>query len=445
MLIIKNGKVIDPVADRVYPADLYIENDTMVKIVDHDKERAEQDGKNPAVEPESGLAGMDNIKNLAAEVFDAEGMLIAPGLADTHVHFRDPGFTYKEDILSGAEAAKKGGYTQIVLMANTKPCVDQVETLQYVLDKGDQTGIHIHSCANVTKGMAGQELVPMEQLSEAGAVGFTDDGVPILSENMVRKAMEQAALCRKPISFHEEDPKYIQNNGIHAGKAAAYYGIGGSKREAEITMIERDIRLALETGATVVIQHISTKEGVELVRQGKAAGADVHAEATPHHFTLTEEAAIEKGTLAKMNPPLREEVDRQAIIEGLADGTIDLIATDHAPHSKEETEKPLTEAPSGIIGLETALSLGIRELVQTGKLTYPQLVQRMSTAPCTLYGLRGGTLREGDPADLVIFDPEEIWKVQQFASKSANSPFIGEELPGVVHATICGGKFVYQK
>ena len=445
MLIIKNGKVIDPVADRVYPADLYIENDTMVKIVDHDKERAEQDGKNPAVEPESGLAGMDNIKNLAAEVFDAEGMLIAPGLADTHVHFRDPGFTYKEDILSGAEAAKKGGYTQIVLMANTKPCVDQVETLQYVLDKGDQTGIHIHSCANVTKGMAGQELVPMEQLSEAGAVGFTDDGVPILSENMVRKAMEQAALCRKPISFHEEDPKYIQNNGIHAGKAAAYYGIGGSKREAEITMIERDIRLALETGATVVIQHISTKEGVELVRQGKAAGADVHAEATPHHFTLTEEAAIEKGTLAKMNPPLREEVDRQAIIEGLADGTIDLIATDHAPHSKEEKEKPLTEAPSGIIGLETALSLGIRELVQTGKLTYPQLVQRMSTAPCTLYGLRGGTLRERAPADLVIFDPEEIWKVQQFASKSANSPFIGEELPGVVHATICGGKFVYQK
>ena len=445
MLIIKNGKVIDPVADRVYPADLYIENDTMVKIVDHDKERAEQDGKNPAVEPEGGLAGMDNIKNLAAEVFDAEGMLIAPGLADTHVHFRDPGFTYKEDILSGAEAAKKGGYTQIVLMAHTKPCVDQVETLQYVLDKGDQTGIHIHSCANVTKGMAGQELVPMEQLSEAGAVGFTDDGVPILSENMVRKAMEQAALCRKPISFHEEDPKYIQNNGIHAGKAAAYYGIGGSKREAEITMIERDIRLALETGATVVIQHISTMEGVELVRQGKAAGADVHAEATPHHFTLTEEAAIEKGTLAKMNPPLREEVDRQAIIEGLADGTIDLIATDHAPHSKEEKEKPLTEAPSGIIGLETALSLGIRELVQTGKLTYPQLVQRMSTAPCTLYGLRGGTLREGDPADLVIFDPEEIWKVQQFASKSANSPFIGEELPGVVHATICGGKFVYQK
>ena len=409
MLIIKNGKVIDPVADRVYPADLYIENDTMVKIVDHDKERAEQDGKNPAVEPESGLAGMDNIKNLAAEVFDAEGMLIAPGLADTHVHFRDPGFTYKEDILSGAEAAKKGGYTQIVLMANTKPCVDQVETLQYVLDKGDQTGIHIHSCANVTKGMAGQELVPMEQLSEAGAVGFTDDGVPILSENMVRKAMEQAALCRKPISFHEEDPKYIQNNGIHAGKAAAYYGIGGSKREAEITMIERDIRLALETGATVVIQHISTKEGVELVRQGKAAGADVHAEATPHHFTLTEETAIEKGTLAKMNPPLREEADRQAIIEGLADGTIDLIATDHAPHSKEEKEKPLTEAPSGIIGLETALSLGIRELVQTGKLTYPQLVQRMSTAPCTLYGLRGGTLREGDPSDLVIFDPDEIW------------------------------------
>ena len=210
-------------------------------------------------------------------------------------------------------------------------------------------------------------------------------------------------------------------------------------------MIERDIRLALQTGATVVIQHISTKEGVELVRKGKAAGADVHAEATPHHFTLTEDAVIAKGTLAKMNPPLREEGDRQAIIEGLQDGTIDLIATDHAPHSKEEKEKTITEAPSGIIGLETALSLGIRELVQKGRLTYPQLIQRMSTAPCALYGLQGGTLEEGKMADLVIFDPEETWRVQEFASKSANSPFIGEELPGVVHATICGGQMVYRK
>lgn len=441
MLIIKNGKIIDPIEDAVYPADLYVKDGVIARIVrrrenssDESCSCGEKKNGRTDVEVESG-----------SEVLDAKGMLIAPGLADTHVHFRDPGFTYKEDILSGAQAAKKGGYTQIVLMANTKPCVDQVETLQYVLQKGAQTGIHIHSCANVTMGMTGKELVNMEQLSEAGAVGFTDDGVPILSEEMVTKAMEQAAFYHKPISFHEEDPEYIQNNGVNAGKAAAFYGIGGSKRDAEITMIERDIRLALQTGATVVIQHISTKEGVELVRKGKAAGADVHAEATPHHFTLTEDAVIAKGTLAKMNPPLREEEDRQAIIEGLQDGTIDLIATDHAPHSKEEKEKPITEAPSGIIGLETALSLGIRELVQKGRLTYPQLIQRMSTAPCALYGLQGGTLEEGKTADLVIFDPEEIWRVQEFASKSANSPFIGEELPGVVHATICGGQMVYRK
>lgn len=237
----------------------------------------------------------------------------------------------------------------------------------------------------------------------------------------------------------------ITNNGIHAGEAAKYYGISGSPREAEIDLIRRDAALALETGAEVVIQHISTAEGVELVRCAKAKGAHIHAEATPHHFTLTQDAAIRKGTLAKMNPPLREEEDRQAIIRGLADGTIDMIATDHAPHSKEEKEKPITEAPSGIIGLETALSLGIRELVEKGYLTMPELIGRMSTAPCRLYGLEGGTLREGAPADLVLFNPKEHWIVKDFASKSSNSPFVGEKLPGVIYYTICGGNVVYCK
>ncbi|WP_289284575.1 dihydroorotase, partial [Parablautia intestinalis] len=339
----------------------------------------------------------------------------------------------------------KGGFTQIVLMANTKPCVDNEDTLSYVLDKGKETGIHIASCVNVTKGMAGKELTDMERLSERGAAGFTDDGIPLLNEELVREAMERAKKLHKPISFHEENPAFIVNNGINRGRASAFYHIGGSPREAETDLVKRDLELALLTGADVVIQHISTKEAVELVRRAKEKGASVHAEATPHHFTLTEEAAIEKGTLAKMNPPLREETDRLAIIEGLKDGTIDLIATDHAPHSREEKDRPVTEAPSGIIGLETALSLGIRELVEKGHLTWPELIERMSTSPCRLYGLEGGRVEEKAAADLVLFHPQERWTVSEFTSKSSNSPFIGESLPGVVYYTICGGRIVYKK
>ncbi|MBQ9929080.1 MAG: dihydroorotase [Lachnospiraceae bacterium] len=380
-----------------------------------------------------------------AQIIDAEGMLIGPGLIDTHVHFRDPGFTYKEDIESGSEAAKKGGYTGIVLMANTKPAVDNEDTLKYVLGKGSKTGIRIESCVNVTRQMQGKELVDMEALADAGAAGFTDDGIPLLEPELVREAMERAKALGKPISFHEENPARINNNGVNAGKAAEHFGIGGSPREAETDLVARDLPIALESGAETVIQHISSKEAVQLVREAKRKGNNIHAEATPHHFTLTEDAVITKGTLAKMNPPLREEADRLAVIEGLRDGTIDLIATDHAPHSAMEKEKPITEAPSGIIGLETALSLGIRELVEKGYLTYPMLFERMSSAPAKLYGLPGGRIEEGAEADLVIFAPKEQWTVETFASKSSNSPFVGEVMPGVIYYTICDGKIVYQK
>ena len=317
MIWIKDGMVIDPVGDVVYRADLVIENGRISRIL--------KDGEALGEESSGDV-----------QVIDGTGLMVAPGLADTHVHFRDPGFTYKEDIDSGAAAAVRGGFTQIVLMANTKPPVDNVETLCYVLDKGRGTGIHIASCVNVTRQMEGKELVDMETLAKAGAAGFTDDGIPLVDEELVRKAMIEARKWDKPISFHEEDPALIVNNGVNAGKVAAHYGIGGSPREAEIGLVKRDLELARQTGAEVVIQHISTKEAVELVRRAKAEGARVHGEATPHHFTLTQEAVIEKGTLAKMNPPLREEEDRMAIIEGIKDGTIDLIATDHAPHSSEE-------------------------------------------------------------------------------------------------------------
>ncbi len=431
MLYIKNGMIIDPVKDKLYRADLQIEEGRIARIIERNENEAED---------------LRDTKAFAqTEVLDAAGLMIAPGLADTHVHFRDPGFTYKEDIHTGARAAARGGFTQIVLMANTKPTVDNPETLSYVLDKGKETGIHINSCANVTLKMEGKVLAPMELLAKQGAAGFTDDGIPLLDKELVRRAMTEAGRLGKPVSFHEENPAMIANNGINRGKASQFYGIGGSPREAEIDLVKRDLELALETGAEVVIQHISTREAVELLRQAKAKGAHVHGEATPHHFTLTEEAAIQKGALAKMNPPLRDEADRQAIIEGLKDGTIDLIATDHAPHSREEKERTVTEAPSGIIGLETALSLGVRELVKKGYLTWPELIRRMSTAPCELYGLAGGRMEDGVPADLVLFHPQETWRVAEFASKSANSPFIGEELPGVIYYTICDGKIVYRK
>lgn len=437
MLWIKNGFIVDPKSGREENADIFIENGRIVKIETREEIKA-------GTGIEAGLQ-QAYAKAQEIQVIDAGGKTVAPGLVDVHVHFRDPGFTYKEDIASGAGAAVKGGFTTVVLMANTKPAVDHEETVRYVKEKGAGTGIHVETCGTITVGMKGSELTDMDGLSKAGAVGFTDDGVPLLEEEIVKRAMEEAARLGKPLSFHEENPAFIKNNGINAGKASAFYGIGGSDRQAEIDMVRRDLALAEGTGADISIQHISTKEAVELVRQAKKSNLHIHAEAAPHHFTLTEEAAITYGTLAKMNPPLREEADRQAIIKGLQDGTIDLIATDHAPHSREEKERSITEAPSGIIGLETSLSLGLRELVEKGYLTITELIRRMSLAPAQLYHLDAGYLAEGGPADLVIFDRTEKWKADSFASKSENSPFKGEELPGTVYYTICNGTVVYEK
>lgn len=437
-MIIKNGNVIDPENDRVFQADIYIKDGKIAKIV-------ESDNTGNVDEVDEWLSFAHEDRNNSSEiVIDATGLYVGPGLCDTHVHFRDPGFTHKEDINTGAEAAKAGGYTSIVLMANTNPKVDNVDTLKYVLNKGATTGINIYSCANVTMGMEGKELTDMYALKSVGAVGFTDDGIPLMDKDIVFNAMQVTAKLQMPISFHEENKELISENGINTGMASDYYHVAGSPKEAEISMIDRDVKIAKQVpSACVVIQHISTKEGVELVRNAKNSGINVHAEATPHHFSLTEMDAIKFGTNAKMNPPLRTEEDRQAIVEGIKDGTIDIIATDHAPHSFEEKDKPMTEAPSGIIGLETAFSLAIQNLVNRGALTYPELFRRMSYTPCKLYNLPGGVIKEGAPADFVIFNPSEVWEVTSFKSKSSNSPFLGKRLPGVIKYTICNGKAVY--
>lgn len=387
----------------------------------------------------TGLAPLEN-----EPVLDLNGLTVAPGLIDTHIHFRDPGLTYKEDLHTGALAAAKGGVTSVICMANTKPVVDSVETLKDVLSRGEKENIRIYQTAAVSQGLKGEVMNDFDALKDAGVCGFTDDGIPLLDADFCSRAMEKAAELNMPISLHEEDKSFITNNGINAGEVSHKLGIKGSPSIAEEVMVARDCMLALHTKAPVVIQHISSGNSVALVRLAKNLGADIHAEATPHHFTLTEDAVLTYGTLAKMNPPLRTEKDRLAIIEGLKDGTIDLIATDHAPHSEEEKNRPFTEAPSGITGLETSLGLGITNLVKPGHLTLMELLEKMTWNPAALYHLPSGSVEKDAPADLVIFDPEEKWTADTFLSKSSNTPFKGAELYGKIHYTICRGEVVYK-
>ncbi len=375
-------------------------------------------------------------------IIDGSGLIAAPGLIDVHVHFRDPGFTYKEDLTTGAAAAAAGGFTTVVCMANTKPVVDTVEIYKEIEDRCKKLPIKVLQAAAVSKGFEGKQLTDMDALYQAGVRGFTDDGIPLMDADLVKKAMEKAKELDVPISLHEEDPAYIKQPGVNQGKVSQQLNYGGASYLAEAVMVKRDCQLALETGATIDIQHISSGQAVDYVKEAKEKGAHVVAEASPHHFTLTEEAVLKYGTLARMNPPLRTEEDRQRIIKGLQEGTIEIIATDHAPHSKEEKEKPLSEAPSGITGLETSLGLGVTELVGNGYLTMMQLLEKMTVNPAKLYHLPQGRLQEGKPADLVLFDPEEEWEVKQYKSKASNSPFTGWKLKGKVKYTICDGRIV---
>ena len=418
-MILKNGLIMDPGTNASYKADLHIRDGVIAKI------------------------GPDLSAAPGEECLDAEGFIIAPGLIDTHTHFRDPGFPHKETLHTGALAAARGGFTSVICMANTSPAVDSVPVLQDILERAKQENIRVFQAGTVSQGLKGQVMTDMPALKEAGACGFTDDGIPITNAAFCYEAMKAAGALGVPISLHEEDPALIRNNGINHGEVSRQMGLYGSPSIAEESLVARDCMLALRSGAHVVIQHISSGYSVELVRSFRAMGAKLHAEATPHHFTLTEDAVLTHGTLAKMNPPLRTEKDRQAIIQGLSDGTIDIIATDHAPHSAAEKEKPFPDAPSGIIGLETALALGITSLVRPGHLTLMQLLEKMTINPARLYHLPYGNIKQDSPADLVIFDPEESWIPDSYHSLSSNSPFTGSKLYGKVKYTLCSGRIVY--
>lgn len=420
MILIKNGRVIDPATKKDEQLDVLIKDNKIFKM-----------DKNIEVQ------GVETI-------IDAKGKVVAPGFIDVHVHFRDPGFTYKEDISTGSLSAARGGFTTVVCMANTDPVVDNEETLEYIKKECEKTKINVLQAAAITKGLKGIELVDMEHLKSLGAVGFTDDGIPIMDSNIVMTAMLKAKELNMPLSFHEEDPSLIVNPGINKGKISEQLGLTGASHLAEDVMIARDCMIAIESGAKVNIQHLSSGISVDLIKFAKSQGANITAEVSPHHFSLTEDAVLEYKSYGKMNPPLRTQKDRLKLIEGLKDGTIDIIATDHAPHSKEEKDREFTKAPSGIIGLETALALGITNLVNEEHLSMIKLIEKMTVNPAKLYNLSSGTIKEGSIADIVIFDPIEKWVVKNFESKSTNSPFVGQELCGKVKYTLCNGKVVYQ-
>lgn len=421
MLLIKNGRVMDPKSGLDQVCDVLVEGKKIVKIG-------------------------QNLEAADAQVLDASGLVVAPGLVDIHVHFREPGQTHKEDIHTGALAAAAGGFTTVVMMANTNPTISTVETLQEVLESTSRENIHIKSVATITENFDGQHLTDFKALLAAGAVGFSDDGIPLTNAGIVRQALIEARKNDTFISLHEEDPNLNGILGFNEHIAKEHFHICGATGVAEYSMIARDVMIAYDAKAHVHIQHLSKAESVKVVEFAQKLGAQVTAEAAPQHFSKTEALLLTKGSNAKMNPPLRLESDRLAVIEGLKSGVISVIATDHAPHHADEKNvEDITKAPSGMTGLETSLSLGLTYLVEAGHLSLMELLEKMTVNPASLYDFNAGFLAEEGPADITIFDPKADRLVSDhFASKAANSPFVGEELKGQVKYTICDGEVVFQ-
>jgi len=423
-ILIQGGRVIDPSRGGDGVADVLLSNG-----------RIEAVGRNIAAD--SGV-----------RVLDATDRIVAPGLIDLHVHLREPGQEDLETVASGAMAAAAGGFSAVCAMPNTDPVTDNQAAVGFIVSQAQRAGkARVYPIGAVSLGQKGQQLAEFGELVGAGAVAVSDDGKPVVSSHLMRTALEYARTFGIPVADHCEDPTLAQGGAMHEGLVSTRLGLKGVPAAAEEIMVARDIILAELTGGHVHLCHMSTRGSVELIRRAKDRGVRVTAEACPHHFSLTHERCEGYDTNAKMNPPLREAADRDAIREGLRDGTIDVIATDHAPHHYDAKEREFDDAPNGIIGLETALGLAITELVEPGVLTLPELIRRMSTTPARIFNLPGGTLAVGAPADVVVFDPAVEWDVrpEAFFSKSRNTPFAGRRLRGRADATIVRGELVFER
>jgi len=425
-ILLRGGRVIDPASKRDETTDVLIDGGKIVAIDRKIREGAAED----------------------ATTLNAEGLVVAPGLVDMHVHFREPGQEYKEDIASGSRAAAAGGVTSVACMPNTDPPLDNDALIAQIVKRGIEVGLcRVHPIAAITRGIEGRDITEMMLMRQAGAVGFSDDGRPVVDARVMRRALEYARLTDVPVISHCEETSLSQGGHMHEGAVSTRLGIKGIPAASEDIGVARDVRLAEITGGRLHVCHVSTARSVEVIREAKARGVRVTAEATPHHFTLTDEACEGFDANTKMNPPLRSEEDREAVIQGLIDGTLDAIATDHAPHAEREKLVEFDRAPFGIIGLETSLALAITSLVVPGHLDLPALVRLMSTAPATILGLEAGTLKKGAPADIVVFDPNTSWTFERedIRSKSQNTPFLGYSLTGRVLLTIREGKIVHER
>lgn len=420
-ILIKNGRLINPSENLDKVMDIFVEDGII-------KEKAE------------------SIEKQADTVIDAAGCYVMPGLIDLHVHFRDPGLTYKEDIETGSKAAAKGGFTTVCCMPNTKPVVDNVETVKYIIEKGEKTGLtNVLPVGAVTKNMAGVEITDVEELKKAGICAISEDGKSVMNSGVYRKAMKNAAKANVPVLAHCEDINLVEGGVINLGDKSSELGVKGISNAVEDVIAMRDIMLAKETGATLHLCHCSTKDSVEMVKRAKEEGIKVTAEVCPHHFSMCSDDITCNDGNFKMNPPLRAKEDMEALIQGLKDDIMDVISTDHAPHSAEEKAKDLEHAPFGIVGLETSVALTVTNLVKKGYLTPMQMAAKMSYNPAKVLGIPKGTLDEGKIADITIIDPNKEYTidVNTFESKGKNTPFDGYKVSGEVEYTILNGKVVY--